>query len=237
MNTKIKIEHLYKKFGNKEVLKDINLEIKEGEIFGIFGPSGCGKTTLLRIIAGLEKPDSGKIYIDGKEIVSDKTFVSPEKRSISFIFQHLGLWPHMSVEEHLEFVLSNYNYEKNEIKKIIEKTLKLVNLNGYEKRKPESLSGGEKQRLAIARAVVKKADILLLDEPLTALDIYRKEEIKNLLLSLRKETKITIIYVTHDIIDIVNLCDRIALISNGSVEKVKNTSAFLKEIKKQIKIL
>lgn len=117
------------------------------------------------------------------------------------------------------------------MKKIIEDILKIVNLNGYEKRKPESLSGGEKQRLAIARALVKKADVLLLDEPLTALDIYRKEEIKKLLLSLRKEMKITMIYVTHDITDIANLCDRVALMSNGSIEKIKSASTFLTEIK------
>jgi ABC-type sugar transport system ATPase subunit len=232
--TKIRVENICKNFGETEVLKDVKLKINEGEIFGIFGPSGCGKTTLLRIISGLEKPDSGKIYLNENEVASKEIFVNPEKRDVAFVFQNLGLWPHMSVREHLEFVLSNYDYDRNEMEKQMKKTLNAVGLNGYEKRKPESLSGGEKQRLALARALIKKSDIFLLDEPLSSLDIYTKENIKKLLLNLQKMYKMTVVYVTHDVFEIVNLCDKVAIMNSGKIVKVESMSNFFKDIKRML---
>ncbi|MHA1865391.1 MAG: ABC transporter ATP-binding protein [Candidatus Heimdallarchaeaceae archaeon] len=218
MNEIIKLESIRKRFNGKEVLSGINLKIKSGERFGIFGPSGCGKTTLLRIIAGLEKPDDGRVYLRGKEVTSNKIFVPPEKRNISFIFQDLALWPHMSVKEHLEFVLSN-KIRKN-LKKEIERVLKIIKLTGHLNSKPEELSGGEKQRLAIGRAIAQRSDIFLLDEPLSSLDFFLKKEMKNLLLKLQKRYKLTIVYVAHDIFEIIDMCNRIAVIENGKISKI-----------------
>ena len=214
----IKLENIAKKFDRKEILKGISLEIKKGENFGIFGPSGCGKTTLLRIISGLEKPDDGNIYLRGKETV--KNFVPPEERNISFIFQDLALWPHMTAEEHLKFVLDH----SEKIKDI----LNACGLTGLEKSKPEELSGGEKQRLAIARAIVQRSDVLLLDEPFSSLDFTVKEEMKKLLQKLQSKYKLTLVYVTHDIFEIFDMCNRIALMDEGKITNVGSPSKLLK---------
>lgn len=224
----IKLENVKKNFNAKEILKDINLKIEKGEKFGIFGPSGCGKTTLLRIISGLERPDYGKVYMRGKEMNSNKTFVPPEKRNISFIFQDLALWPHMTVKQHLEFVMSN-RLEKEDVKKGVKEILNIVNLTEHLDSKPEQISGGEKQRVAIARAIAQKSDIFLLDEPLSSLDFSLKEEIKNLLQKLQKKYNLTMIYVTHDIFEILDLCNRVALLKDGEIVKVENPRKLLKE--------
>lgn len=208
----IRLENVSKKFGEKIVLSNVSMRVYANEIFGIFGPSGCGKTTLLRIIAGLEKPDRGKVYLRGKEVFSQKVFIPPEKRNVSLIFQDLALWPHLSVREHLEFVLGKREGE-------IERIIRAVELVGCANLKPESLSGGEKQRLAIARALAQKSDILLLDEPLASLDLVLKEKIKKLLVRLRERNKLTLVYVSHDILDMIKLCERVALMSEG---KIKN---------------
>ena len=155
----VKLENISKKFEGKEILKGINIEIKKDESFGIFGGSGCGKTTILRIIAGLERPDFGDVYLRKKKVTSDHIFVQPEERNVSFIFQDLGLWPHMSVKDHLKFVLDD--------SKKISEILDACGLNSHESSKPSELSGGEKQRLAMARAIAQKSDIFLLDEPLS----------------------------------------------------------------------
>jgi len=233
---KIELKRVTKKFGELEVLKQINMKVKEGERFGIFGPSGCGKTTILRIIAGLEIPDSGEVYLDGKVVSSRKIFIPPERRNVSLVFQDLAIWPHMSVKEHLEFVLSDYNLNEHEVRNRIKEILKSVGLDGYENRKPNSLSGGEKQRLALARALVKKADILLLDEPLTSLDLRTKKVIGNLLLKLHETYGLTIVYVTHDIFEIVGLCDRVAVMENGKLLRIERVSQFFKKMKKQINL-
>lgn len=232
-NIKIELKNISKKFDRRVVLSNINLNIYENEIFGIFGPSGCGKTTLLRIIAGLERPDNGEVYLNGKLVSSKTYFENPEDRDVSLVFQDLGLWPHLTVEEHIEFVLDKY--ENVDKKKRIKELLKMVNLEENRNKKPEELSGGEKQRLAIARALAKEASILLLDEPLTSLDIYIREDIKKILLKLKKNLGMTIIIVTHDILDLVNLCERIAIITNGKVERVLKPKEFLAYIKKKIK--
>lgn len=227
MNEIIKLENVRKKFNGKEILNEVNLEVKRGERFSVFGSSGCGKTTLLRIIAGLEKPDDGKVYVRGKEVTSHGIFVPPEKRNISFIFQDLALWPHMSVKKHLEFVLGD-DFEK---KKEIEKILEVVDLKKHVDSKPQELSGGEKQRLAIARAIAQKSDIFLLDEPFSSLDFSLKEEMKDLIQTLQQRYDLTIIYVTHDILEVIDICDKTALLKNGKVIKIGHP---LKLLKKQI---
>lgn len=222
----IKLENISKKFEGKEILKGINLEIRKGENFGIFGGSGCGKTTILRIIAGLERPESGNIYLRGKKVTSDNIFIQPEDRNVSFIFQDLALWPHMTVKEHLKFVLNDSNK--------IDEILDACGLSNHKKSKPSELSGGEKQRLAIARAIAQKSDIFLLDEPLSSLDLSIKEEIKKLLKKLQREYKLTLVYVTHDIFEIVDICDKIAMIKDG---KISNIGDPVKLLKDQLKII
>lgn len=224
----IRLENVKKDFNGKEILKSINLKIENGERFGIFGPSGCGKTTLLRIIAGLERPDSGRVYMRGGEVNSHKVFIPPEKRNVSYIFQDLALWPHMSVKQHLEFVLSN-KLNKDDLKKEMKEILKIVDLTEHLHSKPEELSGGEKQRLAIARAIAQKSDIFLLDEPLSSLDFSLKEEMKSLLKKLQQGYNLTMIYVAHDIFEILDVCDRIALLQDGNIIKVGHPRKVLKD--------
>jgi iron(III) transport system ATP-binding protein len=209
----IEVENLRKSFGKKTVLEDINLKVYKNEIFGVFGPSGCGKTTLLRIISGLEKPEEGRVLLRGKEVCSKNYFLPPEKRNISFIFQDLALWPHMTVEQHLKFILG-----KNSNR--IEEILKAVSLSEHKNLRPEQLSGGEKQRLAIARALAQDSDILLLDEPFSSLDIGTKENMKEFLLKLKKQYDLTILYVTHDILDIIKFCSRVAEMNEGKISRI-----------------
>jgi iron(III) transport system ATP-binding protein len=225
----IKLENISKKFDGKEILNDINLEVKESERFGIFGPSGCGKTTILRIIAGLEKPDTGKVFLRGKEATSSKVFVSPEERNVSFVFQDLALWPHMSIKEHLNFVLSDLVFKKNERKDKIEEIIKKVDLENKIDSKPEQLSGGEKQRLALARAIAQKSNIFLLDEPYSSLDIELKVEMQKLLLNMHKKFNLTTVYVTHDIFEILNFCNRVARMENGKIVEIKKPREIVKK--------
>jgi ABC-type Fe3+/spermidine/putrescine transport system ATPase subunit len=224
----VEIQNLRKSFGRKAVLRDINLEITKGEIFGIFGPSGCGKTTLLRIVAGLEKLDEGEIFLRRKEVCSKNYFLPPEKRNVSFIFQDLALWPHMTAKEHLEFILGKDS-------KRIEKILETVGLEKFIDSKPEQLSGGEKQRLAIARALAQDSDIFLLDEPFSSLDIEMKERMKKFLLDVRKKYKLTIIYVTHDILDILDFCERVAEMREGEILRVGKPKDILKDFLRKIR--
>lgn len=229
MSELIKLEAIKKDFNGKEVLKDASLEIKKGERFGIFGPSGCGKTTLLRIIAGLEKSDAGKVFLRGKEVASEKMFALPEQRNISFVFQDLALWPHMSVKDHLDFVLSERIPEKERRKEMIEDILETVNLESKLDSKPEQLSGGEKQRLALARAMAQKSDIFLLDEPYSSFDLELKEEMQKLLLKMHKKYNLTTVYVTHDIFEILNFCSRVARMEDGRILEIKKPREILKK--------
>jgi len=229
MSEMIKLESISKKFNGKEILKDVSFEVRRGERFGIFGPSGCGKTTVLRIIAGLEKPDTGKVVLRGKEVTSSKAFAQPEQRNISFIFQDLALWPHMSVKDHLDFVLGVRISEKNQREKKIEEILKAVNLENQLSSKPEQLSGGEKQRLALARVIAQKSDIFLLDEPYSSFDIDLKEEMQKLLWQMHKKFNLTTVYVTHDIFEILNFCNRVARMENGKIAEIKKPREIVKK--------
>jgi spermidine/putrescine ABC transporter ATP-binding subunit len=212
----IEIQGVSKSFGNVKVLNNISLSINKGEFFSLLGPSGCGKTTLLRIIAGFEKPDSGRIIIDGV----DYTDAPPYKRPVNMVFQNYALFPHLNVFENVAFGLKYQNLSKFEIKKKVLEALELVQLSGFENRKPSELSGGQKQRVALARALVLKPKVLLLDEPLNALDPKLRKEMQIELKKLQHNIGITFIFVTHDQEEALSISDRIAVINNGQIEQV-----------------
>ena len=227
----IKLSNISKSF-EKEILSDIFLNIEKNKITGILGPSGSGKTTLLRIISGLEVPDNGTIFINNICVCSEKIFVEPEKRNIGFVFQDLGLWPHMNIEEHLNFVLDAKGITDPEQKeKEIIKILKLVNLDKYLKSYPHQLSGGEKQRLAIARVLAQNSKILLLDEPFSNLDPILKKELKKELVTLQKKMKLTIVYITHNPSEIFDIADKIVILKEGRILQEGKPNEVLKKPK------
>ncbi len=212
----VEIQGVSKYFEEVKVLDNICLSINKGEFFSILGPSGCGKTTLLRIIAGFERPDSGKIIIDGV----DYTDVPPYKRPVNMVFQNYALFPHLNVFENVAFGLRYQNLGRLEVKKKVFEVLELVKLTGLENRKPSELSGGQKQRVALARALVLKPKVLLLDEPLNALDPKLRKEMQIELKKLQHEVGITFIFVTHDQEEALSISDRIAVINAGRIEQV-----------------
>ena len=194
-NKLVELVNVSKSFGSTKVLDELCLEVKENEFLTLLGPSGCGKTTTLRIIGGFEKPDSGKVFFDGADI----TNVPANKRNLNTVFQKYALFGHMTIEENIAFGLKIKNKSDSYIKDKIKYALKLVNLEGFEKRKPTSLSGGQQQRIAIARALVNEPQILLLDEPVSGLDPRVTAEMYQLIKDLNKKDGITIIMISHDI--------------------------------------
>lgn len=223
----IRVENLAKKYGNVEALKGVTLELFSGEILAVVGPSGCGKTTLLRLMAGLEPPDEGTVVVGGVELSSSTQMVAPHKRKLSMIFQDLALWPHMTVKEHIEFVLKRDRPSKEALKSETRKTLEDVSLSGYHKRYSHELSGGEKQRLAIARALASKPTYLLMDEPFSSLDSILKEELQALIMGLKNGPHIGIAYVTHNMEEALVLADRIAIMNTGRLEQVDSKERIL----------
>lgn len=217
----LSLENITKKYGDVTALERITFALSLNEIMAVVGPSGCGKTTLLRLIAGLEQPDEGKINIEGIEVSSSTRMLAPNKRKLSMIFQDLALWPHMTVREHIKFVIKGRNgLIKNDIGLCIDRILEDVNMKNYGNRSPHELSGGEKQRLAIARALAARPTYLLMDEPFSNLDTILKEDLQDLILRLKNEYSMGIIYVTHNIEEVLALADRIAVINNGKFEQV-----------------
>jgi spermidine/putrescine transport system ATP-binding protein len=212
----VELQGISKSFGDVKVLKDINLTINKGEFFSLLGPSGCGKTTLLRIIAGFESPDAGKVIIDGV----DYTETPPYKRPVNMVFQNYALFPHLNVFENVAFGLKYANIKKSEVIRRVYEALEMVRLTGLENRKPSELSGGQKQRVALARALVLKPKVLLLDEPLNALDPKLRKEMQVELKKLQHEVGITFIFVTHDQEEALSISDRIAVINSGKIEQV-----------------
>ena len=190
----IDLKHVSKRFGDKTVLDDINLYIRKGEFVTLLGPSGCGKTTTLRLIGGFLAPDEGEILLDGKDISS----IPPYKRPFNTVFQRYALFPHLDVYENIAFGLKLQKTPEDEIEKRVKRVLKLVSMSDYEDRDVESLSGGQQQRVAIARALVNQPKILLLDEPLAALDLKMRQDMQLELKEMHKKLGITFIYVTHD---------------------------------------
>ena len=198
------------------VLDNISLEISKGEFITLLGSSGCGKTTTLRIIAGLGQPDAGSVGLDGREV----TGLEPNQRDVNTVFQNYALFPHMNVAENIGYGLKLKKVPKSEIRKKVSQMLELVQLEGYEKRKPSELSGGQKQRVAIARALVNNPKVLLLDEPLGALDLQLRRAMQIELKHLQKKLGITFIYITHDQEEAINMSDRIAVMRDGRIEQI-----------------
>ncbi|WP_312812463.1 ABC transporter ATP-binding protein [Sedimentibacter sp.] len=205
-----------KSFGKNKVVKKMNVEIKEGEFLTLLGPSGCGKTTTLRMIAGFEEATSGAIKVQG-ESVEDK---EPFERDVNTVFQNYALFPHMSVFDNVAYGLKIRKRPKDEITKRVNEMLDLVQLNGYENRKPDALSGGQKQRVAIARALINNPKVLLLDEPLGALDLKLRKQMQVELKRLQKKLGITFVYVTHDQEEALTMSDRIAVMNEGVIEQL-----------------
>ena len=213
----LELKEIKKSFTEGEaVLDNISLEISKGEFITLLGSSGCGKTTTLRIIAGLEQPDAGSVWLDGREV----TGLEPNQRDVNTVFQNYALFPHMNVAENIGYGLKLKKIPKSEIRKKVSQMLELVQLEGYEKRKPSELSGGQKQRVAIARALVNNPKILLLDEPLGALDLQLRRAMQIELKHLQKKLGITFIYITHDQEEAINMSDRIAVMKDGRIEQI-----------------
>ena len=215
-NPIISLEGVEKRFGSNLVVKKMNLEIAEGEFLTLLGPSGCGKTTTLRMIAGFEEASAGVIKVEGERI-EDK---EPFQRNVNTVFQNYALFPHMTVFNNVAYGLTIKKVPKPEIQERVMEMLRLVQLEGFEKRKPDELSGGQKQRVAIARALVNKPKVLLLDEPLGALDLKLRKQMQIELKRLQKKLGITFIYVTHDQEEALTMSDRIAVMHDGVLEQL-----------------
>jgi spermidine/putrescine transport system ATP-binding protein len=207
---------LSKRYGDQLVLKGIDLTIPAGQFFSLLGPSGCGKTTTLRLIGGFERPDEGQVLLDG----GDVSGVPPERRPVNTVFQSYALFPHLSVADNVAFGLRFNGSERSSAKQRVSEALELVRLGQYAKRKPHQLSGGQQQRVALARALVLRPRVLLLDEPLGALDAKLRKALQLELTSLQREVGITFVYVTHDQEEALTMSDRLAVMKEGEVEQV-----------------
>ncbi|MGN0507397.1 MAG: ABC transporter ATP-binding protein [Lachnospiraceae bacterium] len=215
-NTLIDLINISKTFGKDMVLDEFNLSIKENEFVTLLGPSGCGKTTTLRIIGGFETPDTGKVIFDGKDI----TNLAPNERQLNTVFQKYALFTHMTIAENIAFGLKIKKKSKQYIQDKIKYALKLVNLDGFENRMPDSLSGGQQQRIAIARAIVNEPKVLLLDEPLGALDLKMRQDMQYELIRLKNELGITFVYVTHDQEEALTMSDTIVVMNQGYIQQM-----------------
>ncbi len=216
MQNVLDIRNLKKKFGDHQAVNGVNFQVEEGKFFSILGPSGCGKTTLLRMIAGFLEPSSGNILINNKEMVG----ISPNKRPVNLVFQNLALFPMMNVQENVAFGLKRQNVDKKEIEKRVKSMLERVHLEDYLNHNVQELSGGQKQRVAIARSLVLSPSILLLDEPLGALDLKLREEMKIELKKLQNEIGTTFIYITHDQSEALVMSDKVAVMNKGQLEQI-----------------
>ncbi len=212
----VQIVDLVKRFAEVTAVAGINLDVAGGEFFSLLGPSGCGKTTTLRLIAGFEQPTEGRILLDGRDVAQ----TPPHKRNVNTVFQSYALFPFLTVEENVSFGLRYKSVTKSEGRKKTAEALALVRLDGYQRRRPGQLSGGQQQRVALARALVLNPAVLLLDEPLGALDAKLRKALQIELKALQEEVGITFIYVTHDQEEALTMSDRLAVMSNGRVEQV-----------------
>ncbi len=216
MNHLIELTHVCKSFDETEVLKDINLYIDKNEFVTLLGPSGCGKSTILRIISGFEMPTSGDVLFEGKSILK----IPPYERTVNTVFQKYALFPHLNVADNIAFGLKLKKMSQKEIKLKVGKVLELVNLSGFENRLITSLSGGQQQRIAIARALVNEPSVLLLDEPLAALDLKLRQGMQLELKNMQKELGITFIYVTHDQEEALTMSDTVVVMRDGTIQQI-----------------
>lgn len=214
MSVNIKIENAQKRYGDNIIIENLSLDIKQGEFFTLLGPSGCGKTTLLRMIAGFNSIENGNFYFNEKRIND----LDPAKRNIGMVFQNYAIFPHLTVEQNVEFGLKNRKISKEEMKTETEKFLKLMQIDEYRDRMPERLSGGQQQRVALARALVIKPDVLLMDEPLSNLDAKLRVEMRTAIKEIQNSIGITTVYVTHDQEEAMAVSDRIAVMKDGEIQ-------------------
>jgi spermidine/putrescine transport system ATP-binding protein len=212
----LRLEGITKTFGTVEVLRGLDLSVGRGEFITLLGSSGCGKTTILRIIAGLETADAGRVFMDGIDV----TALEPDRRGVNMVFQNYALFPHMNVEHNIGYSLKLKGMPKAEIKQAVAETLALVRLDGFEKRKTHELSGGQRQRVAVARAIINKPKALLLDEPLGALDLQLRRKLQVELKRIQQQLGISFIYITHDQEEALAMSDRVAVMRNGLFEQV-----------------
>ena len=221
----IRIEGIAKSYGSHQVHKDLSLSIEKGECFTLLGPSGCGKTVLLRLIAGFETPDAGRISIDNT-VVSDPAagiYIPPDSRGLGVVFQDYAVWPHMSVFENVAYPLKIAKRPKDEIRNRVMESIEMVGMTGLEKRLPSELSGGQQQRVALARALVANSSLMLLDEPLTNLDANLREEMRFEIKELQRKLNITVLYVTHDQEVALAISDRLAIMDDaGRIRQTGN---------------
>ena len=215
MSSAIRFEGVTKRFGDAVAVDDLNLEIEKGEFFSLLGPSGCGKTTTLRMVAGFEQPNEGRIYLDGEPVET----VPPYERNVNTVFQNYALFEHLSIADNVAFGLKRRKVEKGEIRTRVAEALELVELHERENARPGELSGGQKQRVALARALVNRPSVLLLDEPLGALDLKLRKQMQVELKGIQREVGITFLYVTHDQEEALAMSDRIAVMEGGLVKQ------------------
>ena len=215
-DTLLSLQHITKNFGEGDVLRDISLDVARGEFVTLLGASGCGKTTTLRIISGLETPDEGTVLLDDRDV----TALPPERRPVNTVFQSYALFPHMNVEKNVAYGLRVRKMDKASIEKRVHEMLELVQMEDYAKRMPSQLSGGQRQRIAIARALAPEPELLLLDEPLGALDLQLRRQMQLELKRLQKKLGITFVYITHDQEEAINMSDTIAVMNHGRFEQI-----------------
>ncbi len=225
----ISLRHVSKLFGSVRAVNDALLDIADGEIICFLGPSGCGKTTTLRMIAGFDRPTSGEILIGDKVVSSAKDNVPPERRNLGMVFQNYAVWPHMNVFANVAYPLKLRRVPKRDLRQKVQHTISLVGLEGLEKRYPEQLSGGEQQRVALARSLVMEPVALLLDEPLSNLDAKLREKMRFELMDLHRQIGVTMVYVTHDQAEAMVLSDRVVVMNRGRVVQVDSPMAIYGE--------
>jgi len=216
IDTSVQLNAVSKRYGSVEAVRSLDLEIRRGEFFTLLGPSGCGKTTTLRIVAGFEEPDDGRVLIDGDDVAG----MPPFRRPTNTVFQSYALFPHLSVEENVAFGLKRKKVPRDEMRRRVGEELERVGLADTAKRKPRQLSGGQQQRVALARALVNRPSVLLLDEPLGALDLKLRKRLQLELKEIQRDVGITFVYVTHDQEEALTMSDRIAVMNEGLVEQV-----------------
>lgn len=216
----LRFENIRKSFGDFRAVNDVNLHIEKGQVFSLLGPSGCGKTTLLRMAAGFEQPDRGRIFLDGIDI----TKLPPEQRKVNTVFQNYALFPHLNVRENIAFGLKIAKHDKTFIRSEVERMLALVDLEAQADKRISDISGGQKQRVAIARALINRPQVLLLDEPLAALDLKLRQRLLVELDAIHDEVGITFLYVTHDQSEAMSISDQIAVMNHGEVQQIGTPS-------------
>ena len=227
----LRLNEVAKKYGKRAVVDRLSLTLAEGEIVALLGSSGCGKTTTLRLIAGLETPDKGDIWIEGACVASNgRNLTPPNRRGVGFVFQDLALWPHMTVAENLDFVLEATVFRKKERENRIDEVLRMVHLDRFASSFPNQLSGGEQQRVAVARAIVASPRLLLLDEPLSSLDTELKAKLLYELAELQRKLRVTCLYITHDPSEAASFAHRVAVMRGGQIERVIKAEELLRNI-------